>query len=135
MRKWKLVAGVVLVFVLGVVAGSLGTGLYHNYVFSRHKADPSARKAFILERFSRDLDLTEAQRKEFKSIIDGMEDRREELFRHSRSEFVKMVDQGFMQMKKVLNPDQRKKLDELMEKFERHRKEGPGPLGPRPRPR
>jgi hypothetical protein len=137
MKKWKLVTGVVLVFVLGVVAGSLGTGFYHKYLFSRHKADPSARKAFILERFSRDLDLTEDQKKEFKGIINQLEDRREALFQHGHLEFVKMMDEGFVQMKKVLNPDQKKRLDELIDEFERHRKERPryGPPGPPPRPR
>jgi len=137
MKTWKLVTGVALVFVLGAVAGSLGTGLYHKHVFSRHKADPSARKAFILERFSRDLDLTEDQKKEFKSIIDRLEDRRVALFRQSHLEFVKMMDQGFVQMKKVLNPDQKKRLDELIDKFERHRKERPkyGPPGLPPKPR
>jgi Spy/CpxP family protein refolding chaperone len=137
MKRWKLVTGVVLVFVLGVAAGSLGTGLYHKYLFSRHKADRSERKAFILERFSRDLDLTEDQKQEFKRIIDRVEDRREELFRHSHSEFAKMMDQGFVQMKKVLNPDQKKKLDELIDKFERHRKERSrrDHPGPPPRPR
>lgn len=124
MKKWKLVTGVVLVFVLGVVAGSLGTGFYHKYLFARHKKDPSARKAFILKKFSQDLDLTEDQKNEFKSIIDQLEDKREELFQHGHSEFVKMMNQGLLQMKKVLNPDQKKRLDELIEEFERHRKEG-----------
>jgi Spy/CpxP family protein refolding chaperone len=134
MKKWKLVAGVALVFVLGVVAGSLGTEFYHKYLFARHKEDPSARKAFILERFSQDLDLTEDQKNEFKSIIDQLEDKREELFQHGHSEFVKMMDQGFLQMKKVLNPDQKKRLDELIEELERHKKEGPK-FGPPPRPK
>ena len=124
-------------FVLGVVIGSLGTGFYHKYLFARHKEDPSARKAFILKRFSQDLDLTKDQKNEFKSIIDQLEDKREELFQHSHSEFVKLMDQGFLQMKKVLNLDQKKRLDELIEEFERHRKEGPkfGSPGPPPRHR
>ena len=132
MKKWKLVTGVVLVFVLGVVAGSLGTGFYHKYLFARHKGDPSARKAFILKKFSQDLDLKEDQKDEFKSIIDQLEDKREKFFRHSHAEFVKMMDQGFLQMKKVLNPDQQKKFDELIEKLRRHRKSRGkfGPPGP-----
>jgi len=125
MRQWKLVTGVALVFVLGVVVGWLGKGFYHKYLFARHNEDPSARKAFILKRFSQDLDLTEDQKNEFRSIIDQLEDKREELFQHGHSEFVKMMDQGFLQMKKILNPDQKKRLDELIKEFERHRKGGP----------
>ena len=122
MKKWKLVTGVALVFVLGVVVGSLGTEFYHKYLFARHKKDPSARKVFILKRFSRDLDLREDQKNEFKSIIDQLENKREALFQHGHSEFVKMMDQGFLEMKKVLSPDQQKKFDEMLEKFKRRKK-------------
>jgi Spy/CpxP family protein refolding chaperone len=133
MKKWKPVTGVALVFVLGVVAGSLGTAFYHKYLFTRHKGDPSARKAFILKRFSQDLDLTEDQKNEFKSIIDQLEDKREEHFRKSRSELDKVMDQGFSQMKRVLSAKQQKKFDALKEKFEKRRK-ARAKFGP-PRPR
>lgn len=125
MKKWKLVISVALVFVFGVLVGSLGTELYHKHLFARHKGDPSAKKAFILKRFSQDLDLMEDQKNEFKSIIDQLEDKREEHFRKSRSEFDKIMAGGFSQMKKLLESDQKNKLDMLIEKFERHRKDKP----------
>jgi len=122
MRKWKLLVGVVLVFVLGVLVGSLGTGLYFKHHFVPYKRDPSAVRAFLLKRFSQELDLTENQKNEFKRLIDQVGDKLEDHFRKTHSEIGKIIDQGSSQMRKTLSPDQQKKFDELIEKFERHRK-------------
>ncbi|HUU41014.1 MAG TPA: hypothetical protein VMW42_08745 [Desulfatiglandales bacterium] len=129
MKKWKLVTGVVIVFVFGILAGSLGAGFYHKYRFDHIRKDHSAKKALILKKLSGKLDLTESQRDAFKNIIDQIEDRKEEHFRKSRSEFVKIMDQGLSQMKQVLDPDQQKKLDEFMERF-RKRIKSRGLIGP-----
>jgi Spy/CpxP family protein refolding chaperone len=133
MKKWKLFAGVALVFVLGVAAGSLGTGIYHKYRFDRHKGDLSAKKAFILKKFSQELDLTEKQEDEFKRLIDQMGDKLEDHFRKTHSEIGKIIEPGFSQMRRTLSPDQQKKFDKLIEKFRRHKK-SKSKFGP-PRPR
>jgi hypothetical protein len=133
MRKWKLFAGVGLVFVLGMLVGSLGTGLYIKHHFGPPRRDPSAMRAFLLNKFSKELDLTENQKNEFKRLIDQVGDKLEDHFRKTYSEIGKIIDQGSSQMRKTLSPDQQKKFDELIEKFERHRK-ARTKFGP-PRPR
>jgi len=137
MKKWKLIMSVALVFVLGLLAGSMGTGLYVKHRFRPPKKDPSEMRAFILERFSQKLDLTEEQRKVFKRIIDQVREKLEEHFRKTHSEIGQIVKPGFSQMREVLSPEQQERFDELLERFERHRKQRPkyGPPGPPPRPR
>jgi len=137
MKKWKLVISVTLVFILGVLAGSMGTGLYLKHHFPRPKGDPSEMRDFILKRFSQKLDLTEEQREKCKAIIDKVGERLEEHFRKTHSEVGNIIEPGFSQMREVLSPDQQEKFDELIERLERHRKEGPkhGPPGPPPRRR
>lgn len=122
MKKWKLVTGLALVFVFGFLVGSFGTGAYIKHRFGPPKRDPSAMRAFLLNKFSQKLDLTEKQKNEFKTIIDQVGERLEEHFRKTHSEIGEIVEPGFSQMKKVLNPDQQKKFDEMIEKFKRHRK-------------
>jgi Spy/CpxP family protein refolding chaperone len=133
MKKLKLVTGVVLVFVLGLLFGSLGTGLYFKHHFVHPRRDHSAKRAFLLKRFSQKLDLTENQKNEFKRLIDQVGDKLEDHFRKTHSEIGKIIDQGSFQMRKTLSPDQQKKFDELIEKFKRHRK-SKSKFGP-PRPR
>jgi len=137
MKKWKLFIGLALVFVLGVLAGSMGTGLYMKYHFPRPKGDPSEMTAFILKRFSQKLDLTEEQRETFKAIIDKVGKRLEEHFRKTHSEIGTIIEPGFSQMREALSPDQQERFDALIERLERHRKGRPrhGPPGLPPRPR
>ncbi len=137
MKKWKLVAGVASVFILGLLVGSMGAGLYMKHHFPRPKGDPSEMRAFLLKRFSHELDLSEEQRKEFELIIDQVGERLEEHFRKTHSEVADIIEPGFSQMREVLSPDQQKKFDELVERLERHRKKRPkfGVPGPPPRRR
>jgi hypothetical protein len=124
MKKWKLVTGLALVFAFGLLVGSFGTGVYIKHRFVPPKRDPSAVRAFLLKKFSQKLDLTEAQKNEFKRLIDQAGDKLENHFRKSHSEIGNIIDQRSSQMRKALNQDQQKKFDELIEKFERHRKKG-----------
>lgn len=134
MKKWKLVIGVALVFVLGLLVGSMGTGLYMKHRFPPHEKDPSEMRAFILERFSQKLDLTEEQRGKFKVIIDQVGERLDEHFRKTHSEIGKIVEPGFSQMREILSREQQEKFDELIESLERQRLKY-GPPGPPPSPR
>jgi Spy/CpxP family protein refolding chaperone len=140
MKKWKLIIGLALVFLLGVLAGSMGTGLYLKHLFPHPKGDPSQLRAFMLKRFSQRLDLTEEQRDHFASIMDQVGEQLEEHFRKTHSEIGDIIEPGFSRMKEVLNPDQKERFDELIERLERHRKEGPKrgrlpPPGPPPKRR
>jgi Spy/CpxP family protein refolding chaperone len=136
MRKWKVVISVALVFILGVLVGSMGTGLYMKHHFPHPKKDPSAMRALLLKRFSQKLDLTDDQRNEFKAIIDQVGERLEEHFRRTHSEVGNIIEPGFSQMRALLSPDQQEKFDELRERFKRHGKARAkfGPPGP-PEPR
>ena len=122
MKKWKLVAGVLLVFVFGVLIGSLGTGFYHQYLFDRFRKDPAERRAFVLKKFSERLDLSEDQQKTFKTVIDQMDQQRRAQKLKNRSERKKIRDESYLQMKKVLNPDQQNAFDELIKKIRKRRK-------------
>jgi len=122
MKKWKLVAGVVLVFVLGVLMGSLGTGFYHQFLFDRFRKDPAERKAFVLKKFTERLDLTETQQTAFKTMIDQVDQQRRAQILKNRSEFKRIRDDSYAQMKKVLNPDQQNAFDELINEIRERRK-------------
>ena len=132
MKKWKLVIGLALVFAFGLLVGSFGTGAYFKHRFTPPKRNHSAMRAFLLKKFSQKLNLTNEQKNEFKLIIDQVGEKLDEHFRKSHSEIGKIVEPGFSQMKNLLTSDQKKKFDEMIEKFKRHRKSRHkfGPHGP-----
>lgn len=123
MKKWKIFAGISALFVLGVLIGSLGTGLYfkHRFIPLRDR-DPSARKAFIMKKLSRELNLTEAQKTKFESIIDQVQGQRQEFFKKTHPQIRQIMNEGFLKMKAELRADQQKKFDELRQRWEARKK-------------
>ncbi|MFZ7112789.1 MAG: hypothetical protein ACOWYE_13990 [Desulfatiglandales bacterium] len=127
MKKWKLVGGLMLIFALGVVAGSLTSQIIHRQRFENMRKDPAARKAFFLERLTKKLDLTEAQREAFIEIIDRIDEKRREHFERGRLQIQAIMDEGFLDMKNHLTPEQQTRLEDLRKKARRA-------LGPPPPP-
>ena len=121
MKKWKMIAGVLLVFVLGVLVGSLGTGFYHKSRYSHLKKDSAARKNFILKRFTEELDLSENQQLSFKTVIDALDLQRKAQSLKHRAEIKKIMDANYREMKKVLNSEQQHKFDALIKKIRKRK--------------
>ena len=122
MKRWKLVSGLLLVFVLGILAGAFGTRIYLKDRFAHLRKDPKARQAFIMGKLSKELELTQDQKIKVEKIVEQVGAKRREFFLKNRPEIKKIMDEGFLQIKKELNNNQQKKLDVLREKFEKRRK-------------
>lgn len=118
MTRWKLIIGIALVFILGALAGSIGTGYYLKNRYPPRITDPKAKKTFILEKFSKELNLTQDQKIKVENILEQIEKKRQEYLLKNRAEIETLMDQ----MRKELNSDQQKKFDALREKFEKRRK-------------
>ena len=122
MKRWKLVSGLLLVFVLGILAGAFGTRIYLKDRFAHLRKDPKARQAFIMGKLSKELELTPDQKIKVEKIVEQTGAKRREFFLKNRPEIKKIMDEGFLQIKKELNNDQQKKLDVLREEFKKRRK-------------
>ncbi len=121
--RWKLISGLLLVFVLGILAGSLGTGFYLKHRLAPLIKEPRARKTFIMKNLSKELNLTSDQKTKIDPIVEQMLEKRREYYLKNRPEIKAIMDQGFAQIREELNEDQKKKLDGLREKFHRRRGE------------
>jgi len=121
MNKTKLSIGVFLVFLVGVLAGSLGMGMYLKHQMKRFEPGvppPPVRHGFIMKRLSRELDLTETQRVEIEKIVKDSEAK----FSAVRNQFMpkieEIADQSFAAIKEKLNADQQKKMERIKEKID-----------------
>ena len=124
MKKWRLIGGVALVFVLGVLVGSLGTQLYHKRWLERSWKDPAARSAVFLRRLTKELRLTEEQQKEFKVMIEEVDKKLEAVNRQKRADIKGILDDSFSHMTERLDPDRQKKLEELRARREKRTSHG-----------
>lgn len=118
MKKWRLVGGVILVFALGVLAGSVGPQVYHRYWVERFWKDPATRKTALLEKLTKKLHLSEAQQKEFIPIIEEADQKLEVARQSTRADIKRILDDGFARMKEKMNPGQQQMLEELRAKHE-----------------
>ena len=126
MNKTKLSIGVFLVFLVGVLAGSLGMGMYLKHQMKRFEPGghpPPVRHGFIMKRLSRELDLTDAQRVEIEKIVKDSEARFFAIRNQFMPEIEEIADRSFAAIKEKLNADQQIKLERIQKKIRnRHAK-------------
>ena len=135
MNTGKLIAGVALVFIVGVLAGSVGTRFYLRHQHRAFMSERGNRTAFIMKRLSKNLNLTQTQRIAIEKIVDQTGERLHEHFLQRRPEIESIIDDGFSQMRKELDDSQSQKLDELREKFEKRRQARSERANPKPTPK
>ena len=117
MKRFKLVTGIVVLFILGVLVGSLATKFYLERQYPRLR-DPKARKTFFIERLSKELALTQDQKVKVGEIVEQIEAKRREYSLQRQAEIDRLIDQ----MKRDLNDDQQRRLDAMRENFRKRQR-------------
>lgn len=126
--KAKTVIGILLVFVLGGLAGSLATGYFYQDRFERTRnlpAQPEARKKMLMDRLSRELELSAAQQEEIGIVLEQVHRQVRELREKHRPEMEELRNKKRTLIREKLSPDQQAKLDQMLERLEergRHRR-------------
>jgi hypothetical protein len=123
--KIKLVAGIVALFIIGGVIGLLGDRLYMEHKLRRlTEFNPEQRKAYILQKYTKELHLTEAQQVEIRRILD---EKSEEIAQNTQryKENIDKIRQRYDErIKALLTPKQRQRYDEMKQRIkERWKKE------------
>jgi|WetSurMetagenome_2_1015567.scaffolds.fasta_scaffold02133_5 hypothetical protein len=120
MNKIKLAAGVLLVFLVGALAGSLGTGIYFKKRVEKFEAGGppvQERIQIILGRFANDLNLTGEQRDEFEKIIKESQEKKLALGQKVMPEIKEINDKTFKSIRDKLTDEQKTKLDALLQRM------------------
>lgn len=126
--KIKVIVGVLLVFLLGVVTGVLGTGIMirHGIRKFTQRSPDSSHTSLFMKKLSRELNLTETQKPDVEKIVEEAEVEIRDMIRNSRGEFEKIMQQRHAQLRELLTPEQQQQLDEM---FTRMRDRWP-PISP-----
>jgi hypothetical protein len=122
MNTLKVWVGIVLVFLLGALAGSLATGIYFKHRIERFaKREPPPIKMVLMKKLSHELDLTDTQRFEIEEILDQLQATLLDLRRKHRPELENLFDHSFGLIREKLNSEQKKRFDEIREELRRRR--------------
>jgi hypothetical protein len=120
MNKLKVWAGIVLVFLLGALVGSVSTGIFFKHRIERFsKGDRPPIKGVLMKKLSHELDLTETQRVEIEQILDQLQEKLLDLRRQHRPEFEKLFDHSFGSIREKLNSEQKNRFDKIREELRR----------------
>lgn len=120
MNQFKLIAGVTLVFVVGIFAGVIGSGFYYKERlkdFSAGGPPMDARIRMLLDRFSHDLELTDIERAEIEKILRDVQDKIFELRRNTFPEIEEINEKGLELIKERLDSKQREKFNSFHNKM------------------
>ena len=122
MKRWKVILGIALIFIAGLLAGWLGSTYYGNtrHPFRRQSVEERTRS--IMKRLDGKLDLTDAQWAGMEVIVRQTQEEAAKIFKDQGKKVHGLMERDMEEFKKILNPDQQQKLEELHRKFEERRK-------------
>ncbi|MBU0715180.1 MAG: hypothetical protein KJ964_07480 [Verrucomicrobia bacterium] len=131
MQRWQVILRYGLVFMLGLVFGIAGSQLALKHRFARAMQDrPAAQCKMMMRHLTRQLQLTKPQQIEIKRIVDAQLKALSDVRERHQPEVQAIFQQAKDEMKPHLLPKQQQKLDQIMQRMQKH-----GPMrGARPPP-
>ncbi len=122
MNKIKLVIGVILVFAVGILAGSICTGFYFKGELKQFIADAppmDMRIRRVLDDFSKDLDLSETQKIQIEKILHDAQEKILELRRNTFPQMEELNEKTLDLIRGKLDEKQRGKFNAFYNKMKR----------------
>jgi Spy/CpxP family protein refolding chaperone len=126
-RKAALWVGVV--FLLGAALGGV-----MGYVFARHAVAASnvplsepERRARKVEEISRELNLTDAQRRQMDAALEQMHARYKAIHEQSDAQIDQLRQKGRDELRAILTPEQKPKFEQFLKRLDEERKRNPQP--------
>ena len=131
MNRWKITLRYGLFFMLGLVLGMAGSHLALKHRFARAMQDrPAAQRQMVMRHLTRELQLTKPQQIEIERIVDTQLQALSVLRERHQPEVQAIFQQAEDEMKPHLLSEQQQKLDQIMQRMQKH-----GPMhGRRPPP-
>ncbi len=119
MKKLKIFTGLILIFILGALAGSLGTELFvRQKIENFGKHGPPPVTPILLRRLSHELDLTEIQKTDIQKIMEKMQTELHTLRQEYHPKIQEIFEKYFDTIEEELNAEQLVSLDKLKNDME-----------------
>ena len=113
-KRWPIF-GVMLVFLLGILCGSLATHLLYNYrMDSIISGRGEAREEFLVKRLVRKLRLDDRQKAQVRSIVHDTHEGIKALRRQLRPQTEAVIEKAQARINAILTPEQREKFAQMI---------------------
>ncbi len=114
---------IVICLLIGFAVGVLYGQWHAREHFHEHWKKEGGMRQHMLERFNKELHLTEDQKKQVAEIFDAKHPKMLALQTEMKPRFEALRNETQVEIRKILNPDQQKKFDEMNAKMEERWKE------------
>ncbi len=113
MKNWKAIVGVIAIFILGGVAGSITTiGLVRHRLVHGHGSQMLAD--LIVRRLSWELRLDRAQREQLRVIVAEGQGEMKAIRKQIQPQVEDLLGRSEAKLRVLLRPDQQEKFDKLI---------------------
>jgi Spy/CpxP family protein refolding chaperone len=120
-KRWKVILGLSVLFLSGVLVGSMGAAIYFKKTLGHaFPKEQSQVRKFVMKKLVGELDLSEAQRASLEEIVGQVQTDLWKFRKEHQKEVETIVVEGIIRMKPVLNPIQQEKLDGLFQRLKAH---------------
>ncbi len=117
MKKLKIFVGIAMFFIVGALSGSIGTGIYVRYKIDQYiKNGSPLTKYYLMNHVIHKLDLSNDQKIEFEKVVNKIQEDINKLREKHRPEAETILSEGFKEIEKQLNTEQKQKLDKIKAK-------------------
>ena len=125
MRRLKPIAGILIVFLLGALAGVLSARFYATFETRKphHRPKLEERVEFIMKRLTDDLDLSATQQKEIRQIVAATEEKIQSIKDEYAPKVRALHDASLKEIKTRLSPDQQAELERMRAEWKRRRQD------------
>lgn len=114
MKRMKAIAGIIIIFTLGIMTGVLGTSMVIKHrMHEFHEKGPPPIKPMFMKKIGRHLDLTPVQRAAMVKELDALQTTLRELRQDFHPPMQAAFDESFERMKTHLTEPQKRKLEML----------------------
>jgi uncharacterized protein YneF (UPF0154 family) len=124
MKKWREIAGVILVFLLGAAAGALVTCKMYQSTLGRSFRDEPRSTEFIVQRLNHELQLDPAQLEQLRNIVKETHTEMRNVRKQFSPQIEEILARSEDKVRAMLRPDQRDKFDKIVAKRKKKREEG-----------
>jgi hypothetical protein len=126
MKNGKIILGIILVFVLGVLCGLLSSHIMNRYrIESILSGKGQSREEFIFRKLDHKLGLDAGQKDQIRAIIHETHEEIRTLRNRFKPQTEAIIANSQARISLLLNPEQRKKYEQMIaERRERNREKG-----------
>lgn len=116
---------VLIVFLLGAVAGATANHLWGERVWGKQLPPAPPSREQIVDKMTKELTLTPDQAKQFGDIVDDTRAKIHAEYAAADAQHEQLRQAGRDRIRAILTPDQRPKFDAIMQKLDEERKKDP----------